>query len=302
MLRSAGFESYPAMTMAGSRIEDIPVDQFNHCVSLVKLKSGYYKILDPTWVPFVRELWSSAEQQQNYLPGIPGGADLQRTPISKAENHYINIDVHSNIDEDGNLQASIKLVAEGQSDASFRSPFVYSHKSSWKEIAESLLLNTDIKMRIDSLSYTNPYDYSQPFELHAEISIPSYAVMGEKEIFYKSLAANLFTVKYSHLRINTSSASRKYDFKDRCSRQINIKESAVFAKGIEISYAPKASNISSPSSSFKAQYVAEASTVKFDLQMNLEKRIYKKEDWGDFRNCVEAHRDFIKETLILKIK
>ncbi|MEA3318214.1 MAG: DUF3857 and transglutaminase domain-containing protein, partial [Bacteroidota bacterium] len=37
MLRSAGFESFPAMTMAGSRIEDIPVDQFNHCVTLVTL-------------------------------------------------------------------------------------------------------------------------------------------------------------------------------------------------------------------------------------------------------------------------
>lgn len=30
MLRAAGFESYPAMTMAGSRIDYIPADQFNH--------------------------------------------------------------------------------------------------------------------------------------------------------------------------------------------------------------------------------------------------------------------------------
>ena len=32
MLRMAGFEAYPAMTMAGSRIEAIPADHFNHCV------------------------------------------------------------------------------------------------------------------------------------------------------------------------------------------------------------------------------------------------------------------------------
>jgi transglutaminase-like putative cysteine protease len=60
MLRAAGFKSYPAMTMAGSRIDYIPADQFNHSVTVVKLKDGKYHLLDPTWVPFVRELWSSA--------------------------------------------------------------------------------------------------------------------------------------------------------------------------------------------------------------------------------------------------
>ena len=62
MLRMAGFEAYPAMTMAGSRIETIPADHFNHCVTVVKLSSGQYIPLDPTWVPFLRELWSSAER------------------------------------------------------------------------------------------------------------------------------------------------------------------------------------------------------------------------------------------------
>ena len=75
-LRMAGFEAYPAMTMAGSRVESIPADHFNHCVAVVKLSNGTYMPLDPTWVPFCRELWSSAEQQQNYLPGVPEGSDL----------------------------------------------------------------------------------------------------------------------------------------------------------------------------------------------------------------------------------
>ena len=40
MLRAAGFESYAAMTMAGSRIDYIPADQFNHSVTLIKLRDG----------------------------------------------------------------------------------------------------------------------------------------------------------------------------------------------------------------------------------------------------------------------
>lgn len=41
-LRMAGFEAYPAMTMAGSRVESIPADHFNHCVAVVKLSNGTY--------------------------------------------------------------------------------------------------------------------------------------------------------------------------------------------------------------------------------------------------------------------
>ena len=40
MLRAAGFESYAAMTMAGSRIDYIPADQFNHSVTVVKRRTA----------------------------------------------------------------------------------------------------------------------------------------------------------------------------------------------------------------------------------------------------------------------
>jgi transglutaminase-like putative cysteine protease len=52
LLRAAGFEAYPAMTMAGSRIDYIPADQFNHCVTVVKSRrDGKYHLLDPPGCP-----------------------------------------------------------------------------------------------------------------------------------------------------------------------------------------------------------------------------------------------------------
>lgn len=300
MLRSAGFESYPAMTMAGSRIEDIPADQFNHCVALVKMKSGYYKILDPTWVPFVRELWSSAEQQQNYLPGIPGGADLQITPVSKAENHYINVSVVSKVDSKGNLASSIRLEAEGQSDSSFRSRFTNSKKSEWDALAASLLARTDVKMKIVNIRYSNPYDYSKPFELSAEIKIPSFLRVVDKKIIYKSLAAHLFLNKYSHLRINTNSKFRKYDFRDRCSRQVIIHERVEFFNDIEIVSAPKSENFSSDVSSFVGDYKSENKFLNLNFDLKLQKRVYEKKDWRNFRKSVVAHKNYINTPVILK--
>ena len=140
MLRAAGFQSYPAMTMAGSRIDYIPADQFNHCVTVVKLRDGQYHLLDPTWVPFVRELWSSAEQQQEYLMGVPEGADLMTTPISPPKNHYIQIDGVSSLQPDGTLKGRISITAEGQSDASIRSLFKYSPPMVWFQNIEREIL------------------------------------------------------------------------------------------------------------------------------------------------------------------
>jgi hypothetical protein len=51
MLRAAGFPAYPAMTMAGARVEDVPADQFNHCVVALKKDRGGFELLDPTWAP-----------------------------------------------------------------------------------------------------------------------------------------------------------------------------------------------------------------------------------------------------------
>jgi hypothetical protein len=100
MLRAAGFESYAAMTMAGSRIDPIAADHFNHCVTAVKLSDGKMHMLDPTWVPFVRELWSSREQQQNYLIGTKTGMGLRETPISDAGAHYVKVTCNSEIVND----------------------------------------------------------------------------------------------------------------------------------------------------------------------------------------------------------
>lgn len=152
-LRMAGFEAYPAMTMAGSRVESIPADHFNHCVAVVKLSNGTYMPLDPTWVPFCRELWSSAEQQQNYLPGVPEGSDLCITPVSAPENHYVRIKADNRLEADGTLRGTFTLTAEGQSDSNIRRIFTTGFQSEWKSTMERQLLAISPKARLLSVDY-----------------------------------------------------------------------------------------------------------------------------------------------------
>ncbi|UCD73903.1 MAG: DUF3857 domain-containing transglutaminase family protein, partial [Phycisphaerales bacterium] len=71
MLRVLGHEVYPALTMAGSRVEAIPADQFNHTVTVMRNPDGTFRILDPTWSPLSKELWSSREALQGLVYGTP---------------------------------------------------------------------------------------------------------------------------------------------------------------------------------------------------------------------------------------
>ncbi len=304
MLRAAGFESYPAMTMAGSRIDYIPADQFNHSVTVVKLSDGKYHLLDPTWVPFVRELWSSAEQQQNYLMGVPEGADLAITPISDPQNHYINITGNSTLKKDGSLEGTIVLEAEGQSDAAVRRMFTGNYKSEWNEAVESELLRVYPQAVIVKMNYGEPYNYmSGPIQITIKYKIPGFAIMTDQEIIFTPLAvSSIFKRAMGHLYFNTDISDRKFAFRDRCSRQVNLEETVSLPKNSILIYQPDTPMTSGSGASFKGGYDLEGKTLTVVENLKFKKRVYEPEDWGSFKEAVLAQNKIAQEPVILKIE
>ena len=304
MLRAAGFESYPAMTMAGSRIDYIPADQFNHSVTIVKLKSGEYKILDPTWVPFLRELWSSAEQQQNYLMGVPEGADLMITPISAPENHFFKINGESEILEDGSLVGEFLLTAEGQSDASIRRMFTGNYKTEWEKSVERELLRVSPQAEVLEMDFGKPYEYQKDF-IHITIKyrIPNYAIVTDEEIIFTPLVvANLFKRGMSHMYANTDYEDRKHAFRDRCSRLVELNETIKLpSKGKLIAYEYDKS-IGDEISSFEANIELNGKSLQISEKVSLGKRIYEAEDWDMYKKVVNNQKKFAETPIIIDLK
>jgi hypothetical protein len=302
MLRAAGFESYAAMTMAGSRIDRIPADQFNHSVTVVKLSDGKYHLLDPTWVPFVRELWSSLEQQQNYLMGLPEGADLMITPISDPENHYLKIRGKSKISDDGTYTGEFELVAEGQSDAAIRRTFTGGYMTTWEAGLKAELLSVHPRAEITSLSYSSPYDYMEgPMEIKIGYSIPGYALVTDNEmIFTPVVVSNIFKGAMSHLYVNTSAESRKYQFRDRCSRSVYLEETVELPGNASVAYLPATPLTSGPGASFKGAFYLEGKELKVTENLKFNKRVYDPDDWGSFRETVMSQNKIATDPVILK--
>ena len=288
MLRAAGFKSYAAMTMAHERIDRIPADQFNHSVCVVQRRNGMYQLLDPTWVPNVRELWSSAEQQQGYLMGLPQGADLMETPTSPAENHYIRITGKTRIKKNGTLQGTITITAEGQSDAAVRGVFS-ARESEWQRNLELELLRIAPNATIKKIKHTDPDRYlEQPVSITYSFSIPDYAIVdGDNIIFTPLTARNFYSRAMGHLRFDTALAVRTQPFADRCSRLVEISETVTLPFACRsMDYNAAIDGVVSPAVNYGCGFRLENKTLTFGESAMYNKRVYDAADWPAFRQAV----------------
>ena len=305
MLRAAGFEAYPAMTMAGSRIDYIPADQFNHCVTVVKSRAdGRYHLLDPTWVPFTRELWSSAEQQQNYLMGVPEGADLGETPLSDPVNHYLRMSGNTTILADGTLEGEYTVTAEGQTDAAIRGMFTRAYVADWASNVEKEVLRISPLAQLVKVSYDYPYNYlAGPILMKFSIRIPEYAtVAGDELLFTPFLASGFMKRAMPHTGFDTGLETRKFPFRDRTSHSVELKEKITVPGIREIIYAPEAKSGNGSGAQYNGILKRENNTLTFVFNASFPKRIYQPEDWESFRKAVAYQNQFTTEPIILKVK
>ncbi len=304
MLRAAGFESYAAMTMAGSRIDYIPADQFNHSVTVVKLSDGKYHLLDPTWVPFVRELWSSAEQQQEYLMGLPEGADLATTPVSDPQKHFVRIFGNSEVDTDGNLTGFVTLVAEGQSDAAVRRMFTSYYKDRWERQLEGEIRSVHPHARILGIEMPDPYDYMKaPIKIKIEYEVPHYALVTDEEIIIESfVGSGIFKRAMTHLYFDTGMEAREYPFRERCSRYVKFNESIKLPGEYKIEYVPVQEAFVDSTAYFEGGFQVSMSgkTFRMNLDASFNKRIYQPEEWPSFKRAVEAQKAYMEGPYILR--
>lgn len=303
LLRTAGFQAWPAMTMAGSRVEQIPADHFNHCVCVVKLKNGTLMPMDPTWVPFCRELWSSAEQQQNYLPGIPEGSDLKETPLSPPENHYIRLIARDTLQADGTLVGIATVQAEGQSDASVRSVFTRGWQSNWQQSMEGEMLKVSPQAQILDVDYgSDPKDYQRaPIKITFRFRIPNYAVGGSEGMLFKPLTMNNFyTHILSFLNVGGNNSTRQYAFRDRCSRQVVVDETMLLPAGMKMQTDPINEDINHAPATLKASLAQSGQTLKLTANAKFFKRVYDAADWQGFKEVRDSFRELQSNIFISK--
>jgi len=107
----------------------------------------------------------------------------------------------------------------------------------------------------------------------------------------------------AHIYQNTGIEERKYGFRDRCSRLVEIKENISLPVKVNPILIPEEEAFKSDIASFVGAYKIENGSKNIQLHetISLNKRIYEPHEWPDYRRVVKAQKTFTNEPVILEV-
>ncbi len=292
MLRVAGFDSYIVMTMAGSRVEETPADQFNHAVTCIKNPDGSLRLLDPTWLPKSREMWSSAEQLQTVVFGTPDGAAGKRlTDYSQPEENAALWESKCTLLPTGELYGRIRVSTIGCPETHLRRTLSGFHpKDRPGRIEASLRILSPVATLV-SMNVTDPVDFSGPAVLEVDFAATDYALGDAERPHFRlpSLSGALADVVFPDIRDSATveADKRKFAARIRSTRRIDIKESIELPSGLVASDLPDNVVIEGPAADLRFSISAEPGLVRYDCRLDLKEHKVPVEDYPNYKEAID---------------
>ncbi len=305
MLRAAGFEAYPAMTMAGSRVERIPADQFNHCVVALKNDDQSFTMLDPTWVVFSPELWSSAESEQHYVIGSSKGEELMITPLSAAENHTVEMTSEASIDANGNLDGKLLITGKGYQDQRLRRLMVHAVTAANRRSIIENWVNS-IAPQAELLSFTMDYhqilDLSRPIQFEISYRIPGYALVYEDHFQFVPPALAHLPQQSTFVPYLSAANQEKrtQSLSLRCTGEWKISEKITLPDRAVSYTIPDDVNIDRSAASARIDYQVTDNVVQIDHDITVKLRTVQPEQYAGFKEVMKKAKQSSDEPIIIR--
>jgi hypothetical protein len=303
MLRVLGHESYAAMTMAGSRVERIPADQFNHTVTLMRNKDGSFRILDPTWSPLSKELWSSREAEQHLVYGTPEGQDLTTSPYFSPEYNLAAMTAKSEINADGTLWTRIDADLKGYACTYLRRS-VGRYANPEQRAALEAVLNIAPQASLEEYEHNDPYDYSTDSWLKMKVTAPGFAAVGEGTQMFKLplMTHVLQDWLIPDFFYPTSLKERKYGMRMRATRLVKYEDRIKLPRGWEVTHMPEAKSIESPIADMSFEIEQEGRELVYRFEFCLKKSQVSPEDYPKFKEAIDAMKEISADWIVCTTK
>jgi hypothetical protein len=289
MLRSAGHETYAAMTMAGSRVEEIPADQFNHCVVALRQEDGDYLMLDPTWAPWNNPIWSRWEGEQFYVIGSPEGEELMMIPPFAPEDNLLSVESEASISVDGSLEGTLRLEGRGISDGRLRGAVGNRAKRDVRHYLEGWLGLISERAELKEFLFSDHEDFTRDTTLRLVYRIPHFAEAWEEDLVFRSPALSLVAESgaLSRLALVPEGEEREHDLFMWAPQQILIDESLDLPRGYEAE-APEAVDEDEAAASLRLDWEAKGRKLDLSADLQLLGRLTPAGDFPGLRGVVDA--------------
>ncbi len=281
-LRAAGYTSYPAMTMAGARVERVPADQFNHCVVAVEQEDGSYVMLDPTWVAHSRDLWSKAEGEQHYVIGTPQGEDLCAIRSFTAEESPLEIRLDTRVAESGDLSGSVTFEARGYLDGRLRGQFLFRPAAEWDARLAALLAPIGPGLTITKSRYDDVGDYAEPMRCEAEFRVPGYAAVTDSTIDLGLPALRLLAGSGAFVRLLGVEADedRRHPANFWAPSQVSIEAKIELPERYVFARMPPGCDLAFAAAEFECDGEISGRTLEWTSRLALTKRTVLPAEWA----------------------
>ena len=305
MLRAAGYTVYPAMTMAGSRVERVPADQFNHCVVALQGNGGDWQMLDPTWVTFSPENWSSAEGEQHYVIGTPEGEELMMTPAFPPQDNKLVVRATTSIDGEGTLSGTVTFSGLGYADQRLRREMVhYSSARDRQAWFQQVLgqLGADVVVEPVGVSYAAIQDVETPIAYTVSFRVPNYAmVTDEGLVFAQPTAAHLITTSRLAPYLGLGGGGeRTQGLLIWAPRMRDVSETLTLPAGYSLAHLPEDVSIDHDIASLVTSSQLRGRKLEYSQQLMVKRRFIPADQYGDFSEVVDTALGLPDEVIVLE--
>lgn len=300
MLKAAGFEVYPAMTMAGARVENIPADQFNHSVVAVKMPDGSFHMLDPTWAPFSRHDWSYAEREQYYVIGTPRGETLMKIPASRPEENTLSLKAVSKISAD--YASSWTLRGSGYADDSLRRMIAFTSIPERAMIPELFVRNLQ-GATVSSTGYLNPGNLDREMSMNLRWSSKNLVIQIPGGLIFTPSSLKALPERVAVLSwLNIKDKKRKSPILLRANHVLEIEEDIVFPSAFDLKTEKLSGSYESNHFKMNWVYSVQGKILKIKVKVVVPHRTIPSSSFSDFMKGVSMLRKLSSEKLVVKFK
>lgn len=294
MMRAAEMDSYAAMTMAGSRIEATPADQFNHCVCALRKDDGSFEMYDPTWVPYYNDIWSKYETEQQYLVGSPGGEGLATIPYSPPEGSPLYVTHDARLADDGTLTGTFRLEGRGALDARLRNMVLWHRIADVREGMAASLSSLSDRVEITKLSHVRTDDFSEHAWIEIGYRIPEYAfAVGDGFEFRSPMMILTLTEGWLvRVYIYDWADEREEDLLIWFTQLVDATETIRLPSGYELTKTPESEEIDETYGYFKGASDASGRNLVVTQRMEVRRRQIPPDGYAGFKRAVDEAKSW----------
>jgi hypothetical protein len=301
LLRAAGYEAYPAMTMAGSRVERIAADQFNHAVVAWRQADGTFRLVDPTWAPFSQDLWSRAETEQHYLVGTPEGEDLAITPAEGPERNGLAMTAETRLAADGTITGTVRIEPAGYLDDRIRRLFGRSSALETRALVEEIAMRLAPAAEVISHRMLDPFSLDDPFFLEFAYRAERHAAADGDLIRLRPPATRhpFGAGRLADYLSAVAGPDRTTPVMLRSAQRLTARERIALPERFDL-VAPVDERVETSLGGFTGRIAQEGRTLIVEWTTEIRKRMLTVGDYGALRDLVAAAGAFAERSVLLR--